>query len=540
MANELEMLLRPGPSLSGPAAQLLVEQFGMSPAAARKRIQRHESPVRALELSFPRRAQFLYLVKDYGTDKFWKALATSLEDGNGAYARAIWALRARDGLIPLKHFAAAAGASHGTRQIRGHDLFGRLVTAGLLDEYEVPGLGVCAAFARGAGYADVHVPKVKARLIVEDVVLHAVKRWAQNLAFGSYDSFAVRDEGSVPRVSNFEWDLTAPSYLSPLAIWPGDGGKPKQGFLAVDVLLQDVVTLDAVKPFVYKCQSLRKLARVGRCLPFFVANHYSRDALDLLRKNGIVPATPESLFGHEVAQMLVELVDMLSRAAETAADPVKFAELFASLEKIGGATGNMRGALFEFISAETLRQAGPVTDVQMNRIYRENGKDVAEVDVQGLVRRQNVYFIECKGLLPGSLLADKDVDDWLDKRIPIVRRSALTNPEMQHAKLNFEMWVTGGLSPEATEKIARRQSEVRPELYSLKVLSADDVEALIRRTKDKSLLKVFETHFTKSALAENLEPSQPRTKWSPFGSRAEDDFSGFTDKPDTETSEARS
>lgn len=495
MANELETLLRSGPLLSGVAAQLLVERYGMSPATARKRIQRRELPVRSLELSFARGAQFLYLANDYGHDKFWRALATALEDGNGAYARAIWALRARDGLIPLKHFAAAAAASNGTRQIRGHDLFGRLVTVGLLDEYEVPGLGVCAAFARGAGYADVHVPKVKARLIAEDVVLHAVKRWAQHLALGSYDLFALRDEVSVPRVSNFEWDMTAPSYLAPLATWSADGGKPKQGFLAVDILLQQTVTLDAVRPFVYKCQSLRKLARVGRCMPFFIASHYTREALDLLRKTGIVPATPEKLFGQEVAKMLVELVDMLTRAAETATDPLRFEKLFSSLGKIGGATGRMRGALFEFISAETLRQAMLVSDVQMNRIYRENGKDAAEVDVQGVVRRRDAYFIECKGILPGSLLDNKEVDGWLDRRIAIVRRHALNNPEMQRVSMHFEMWVTGRLSPEAEAKISERQRELRPELYTLKVRYADDVAALIRETKDKGLLEAFEQHF---------------------------------------------
>jgi hypothetical protein len=535
MAGELETLLRRGPLLTGAAAQSLVEMYGISPAAARKRIQRREFPVKTLELPFARGAQFLYLATDYGSDRFWKALATALEDGNGAYARAIWALRARDGLIPLKHFAAAAAASHGTRQIRGHDLFGRLVTAGLLDEYDVPGVGPCAAFARGAGYADVHVPKVKARLIAEDVVLHAFKQWAQHLALGSFDLFALRDDPNAPRVSNFEWDLTAPSYLAPLATWGAEGGKPKQGFIAVDVLLQPAVTLDAVKPFVYKCQSLRKLARVGRCMPFFVGHHYSRDALDLLRKNGIIPATPEKLFGQEVAKMLLELVDVLTRAAETAVDPAAFATLFSSLGKIGGATGRMRGALFEFIAAETLRQAMLVSDVQMNRIYRENGKDAAEVDVQGVVRRQNAYFIECKGLLPGSLLDDKEVDGWLDRRIAIVRRHALESPDMQGVTMHFEMWVTGRLSPEAKARIAERQNTLRPNLYTLTVRYADDVGALIRKTKDKGLLEVFEQHFVKSPLAELVEPSLPRKKWSPFAAHDDD----FSDVPVAETSDHR-
>lgn len=367
MSVEITSLLAAhGPMTSGALAAALATKLSISPATARKRIERRAPSIRAVKLTLARGAQILYLESQYGSQKFWDHLAEALMNGNGAYARAIRALTARGGIIPESHFASAAGSSTGQRQIPGDEVVRRLVDAELLQTVEMPGLGSCVAFARGELYLDIRFPEVRARLIAEKVLLQSIQEWAAKLGFGSFHSFKLRGEGT-PMVGQFSWDLTAPSFLGPLANW-SDPAKPKPGFLVVDVLLTEVVGLADISPFIYKCTSLRQFPGVGRCMQLFVGNRYSQEALNQLRRAGIVPATPEALFGTEVAKAILMLLRTLNEAADKAVDPVLFSEMFERLGKAEGAAGTLRGALFEYVVADVVRQLDPPADITMKKI----------------------------------------------------------------------------------------------------------------------------------------------------------------------------
>lgn len=503
MSVEIAALLAAnGPMTSGALATALSANLNITPAAARKRIERRVLPVRAVKLVLPRGAQLLYLESQYGSPKFWDRLAEALMEGNGAYARTIRALIARGGIIPASHFAAAAGTSSGQRQIPGDEVIKRLVDADLLQIVEMPGFGPCVAFARGEPYLDDRFPEVRARLIAERVLLQSVQEWAAKLGLGSYHSFKLRgsEADSAPAVGQFIWDLSAPSFLGPLANW-SDPGKPKPGFLVVDVLLTEVVNVGDISPFLYKCASLRQLRSVGRCMQFFVANRYSQDALNQIRRAGIVPATPEVLFGTEVAKALLTLLQTLSEAANKAIDPLLFSELFERLGKAEGAAGTLRGALFEFVVAEVIRQTEPPADITMNRIYREGGKDVAEVDVMLILKNRYVRFIECKGILPGNLLSDAEVEKWLNKRIPVVLSQTRKDNVLSKLELRFELWVTGELTSEAKGMIADAQARAELKGYFIRVFYASDLHQQVSLVNDPSLRKVVDQHFLHAPMA---------------------------------------
>ncbi|PRD67495.1 hypothetical protein C6P61_16050 [Malikia spinosa] len=503
MSVEIAALLAAdGPMTSGVLATALAANLSITPAAARKRIERRALPVRAVKLVLHRGAQFLYLESQYGSPKFWDRLAEALMEGNGAYARAIRALTARGGIIPTSHFAAAAGTSSGQRQIPGDEVVKRLVDAELLQIVEMPGLGPCVAFARGEPYLDDRFPEVRARLIAERVLLQSIQEWAAKLGFGSFHSFKLRasETDSAPAVGQFIWDLSAPSFLGPLANW-SDPGKPKPGFLVVDVLLTEVVGVADISPFLYKCTSLRQLRSVGRCMQFFVANRYSQEALNQIRRAGIVPATPEALFGTEVAKALLTLLQTLSEAADKAIDPLLFSELFERLGKAEGAVGTLRGALFEYVVADVVRQTEPPADITMNRIYREGGKDVAEVDVLLILKNRYARFIECKGILPGNLLSDEEVEKWLNKRIPVVLAQTRKDNVLSKLEHWFELWVTGELTAEAKGMIAAAQARAALRGYSIRVFYAADIDHQVSLVGDPSLRKVVYQHFLHAPMA---------------------------------------
>lgn len=511
MRDEIvDFLLSDGPQLSGQLALGLEKWLGITPAAARKKIERRSQSVRELKLPFARRAKFLYVASQYGSDKFWVQLAKALEEGNGAYARVIRALHARGGLLPLAHLASAAGISSGTRQISFERVWQDLVDTTLFQTIEVPGLGECFAFAKKDAYLDELLPEIRARMIAETVLLQSVQEWAAKLGLGSFASFMLRDsqQGTAPTVSVFEWDLTAPSYVSALTTW-NSSGRPKPGFMVLDVLLKEEVELNDLLPFIYKCKTLRQVRNV-RTLQFFVAHRYTGEALDAIRKEGIIPATTESLFGTDVARALMELSGTLTQAATQALDLDKFSYLFDKLGKVEGAAGTLRGALFEFVVADVMRRTVGGAHIVMNKIYRKDGKDVAEVDVRVHVPDQEIRFIECKGLLPGRLLPDSEIEAWLTKRIPSVRSQTLENSEFKNLKLTFELWLTGELSPESQKRLSTAQSTVDPKRYTIKVLRARDIEELVKTLPE--LRKVVKQHFLDHPIATPIDFINPLSK----------------------------
>lgn len=512
MHSQLEqVLMDTGPCLSSVAAVEMQRRYGLTAVVARKRISRAEHPVKRLDLQFRRGAAFIYLATQYQTQRFFRALADALEANNGAYARVVQAIGARGGIMPLAHLQSAAGLADVDGQLGVREVVARLVKAGVITEIELGGLGVCVAFDVTVSL-DEPIQRMKARLVAEGVLLEAVKQWARNLALGSYELFNLRGGDKPPTVSRFQWDMTAPSYLSGLSAWDAQAKKLKPGFLVADVLLGlGAVDERALRPFIYKCETLRH-TKVGRCMQFFLAEGFSNEALMQLRKNGVIPGRVEELFGLEVAKSLKELVATLTQTAAAAIDPAKFDLLFSSLGRFGAAAGRLRGALFEFFAAALLQEDG-WHDVVLNKVYREGGKDLAEVDVRAR-RGEEVLFVECKGIAPGTVLEDDEVERWLDTRVPAIARRARQNEEHANFDLKFELWTTGELSAKSRALIEKRQKTVRPTKYTLEVRQGPQLKKMAVKHKrgQPALLEVLEQHFLSSPLSEAKELASNKAK----------------------------
>lgn len=255
---------------------------------------------------------------------------------------------------------------------------------------------------------------MQARLVVEDIMLKAVRGWARSLGLVSYEKTKIRSDGAAfPQVGTLAWDLSVSSYLGGLVDRSADG-VPSPGFLVCDVVLGPEVSGAGLAPFVLKCKTLRSLRKVGRCLQLFIADRYSKDAFKLAKSAGIMPATPATLFGEEVAASLRKLSEVLQPAAAIH-DPTVFDTLFKGLSRIEGAATNLRGALFEFWAAQVVEKkyGGPVW---LNRVYADGDK-TAEVDVVRAGSDQ-VRFYECKGYQPHALVPDEEIERWLDTRVP--------------------------------------------------------------------------------------------------------------------------
>lgn len=486
-----------GPCLSTELAAFLAKTHGLTDAAARKRVSRSAPGVNRLaHLPFARDARFVYLQSDYASKRYWRNLYETILAAKGPYARALGAVLARNA-VPLEHFRAACGAPIAQRkQISADTLLTRLISAGVLEIIDLPGIGKTVTTKQTADIyrsgPDQLAAQTRARLIAEKALLDSVREWAKRLAFASYNKLVTREamDQPLPRVGPFAWDMTGPSYLTATATWKD--GEIRPGWLVCDVVLHHRVNLETAQPFLHKVRSIQALRRIGRTMFIFVAERYDEAAFAALRSEGVVPATLKSLFGKEAAEAFIELVKLLSDAGLGYLDAETLESAVNALSNLDGALGNMRGALFEFVVAELVRKHSPA-QVQLNRTCEgDDGK--AEVDVwevkDGVVAR----FIECKGMEPGGRVDDQEIEKWLNTRIRRIRHHLEHHIRWKGPIPKFELWTSGVLSSDSLEVLANTK-RANARKFELKVMGPEEIRAVARSVGDRPLLALLENHF---------------------------------------------
>jgi hypothetical protein len=504
-----DILKSHGPILSSDLAEILVANYGLTREAARQRVSRGGPGIKKLGyLTFPRNARFVYLEQQFGAPEYWKNLIKALQDTNSIYGSALASIRLREDLIPEKHFWIACGApfSNLKKHISARSVLDRLIAAGLVQIVEVESVGRCVGLVQFTDYYERRGKDLKARLIAERFLLTSVKTWIQNLGLGSYHQVATRNEKSddePPTVSAFAWDLSAPSYLHPLLQFDNTN-RLKQGFIVVDVFLGSPVTAEGLRPFIKKCEAVRAQRNSAKCIQMMVADEYSKEAYDLAKRHGFIPATTRTLFGKDVAEGLMELINIFRHISWADIDAQKVDSIFEKLGKLPGAVAQLRGDLFEFIAADYMRKTSAHQSVKMKQIYKSRLGEKSEVDVVVVTNSRTVIFIECKGYAPYNEIPDDLVDRWLTKTIPQVREYALEHPDWRNYSFEFEFWTTGKLSEVAIENINKRQLDVNPNKYKLLHRDASELYKMFRNCNDKGLFDIFNVHFLNHPLKQTI------------------------------------
>ena len=507
------ILSKSGPMLSSDLARVLENKYGVSAPAARKRIERGCDEMRKLShVVFPHRARFVYLRSDYGSPRFFSNLLEALRKTNSTYYYALQALEMRSNVMLRSHFLIACGAPVvQMKHISAESLTERLIKADLVKEILLPDGDVCIVRCdQEIAFLDSHaLAKMKARLVAERVALLAVKDWARSLGIVSYGAVKTReDEGldRMPQVGTFQWDMAGPSYLFPMRSYTSSADL-QSGFFVCDIALNGRVTAEEISAFVKKCVTLRSLPKVGRCLQVFVAEDYSTEAFALLKREGIIPASTESLFGLEVAKALKNLCSVLVNTASLLESPEALDKIFSGLSRIEGAASTLRGSLFEFAVAQIAKTTFPGSDPEVNRKEKDSLGRAAEIDVLVVKKNQEVVFIECKGVHPLGTVDNDEVIKWLDVRIPVLREVAKYHSEWRNLPQRFEIWSSGGFTEHALSLITERNQKTQK--YTIEARSAEYVRSQVRASNDAGLIRTYEEHFINHPMRE-LEVAQER------------------------------
>jgi hypothetical protein len=455
-------------------------------------------------LPFPKRARFIYLEDQFGTDEYWMALRRAIDESNPAYAAALAGVRARGGILPRAHFDVASGSPVLQKgHIASAKVLERLVSVRLLSCLEVDGYGECVTLNEEGPFGRAERASMRARLITEDILIGAMRSWAGRMNLASPNVITVRGE-TRPKFSTFNFDICGPCYLRPMRRHRDQAVDP--GFFVADVVLGSILEEEHVKPFLRKCQSLAFLRDVRPFLPMLIADGFSPEALRACRAEGIIATTAETLFGRDVGRALGDLMQTLTHAAAVAArDPKKLESLFSRLGAVEGAATNLRGALFELIVGHMVRSIEGGS-IDIGEEIREMASNLPrEMDVR-LVRERTVTIYECKGYQPGTVVGGDEISAWLNHKVPIVYNAHREQQRFDGCEIGFEFWTRGSFDPKALALLETAQKKTRK--YRISWKDGADVRAYAKGMKSKGLRKTLNEHYFAHPLAKLVPASK--------------------------------
>ncbi len=376
-------------------------------------------------------------------------------------------------------------------QIAADRLLDTLIKAGMVTRGNHLGIGdsvITDIWALGAPDRD----GFRAKQLAEGIVLDGAREWMRKIGMVSYNAVAIRGDKKKRTVGQFQWDLTAPSYLLPLK-----RGEGRPGFVVADVFVDTVLDEFDIRYFIRKAELLKASVPV-HVLPILIAEGFSNAALRTGKTVGLVMATLTNLFGRRVGGALQSLIQVLKNAAAVAAsNPAKLAELMDDLTEIEGAAGNLRGVLFELIVAYLARLDARSVDMAITARDRSSGKS-ADIDVLQVRSKAKCICIECKAKSPGGEVTLDEVEDWF-ARIPTFRDYLRNHDQFREAQHSFELWTTGTFTRDALAKL--RDEKHRRTKSTIDWKDGQAVSQIAKNAKEKAIRVALDNHFLRHPLS---------------------------------------
>lgn len=324
-----------GPCLSSRLAAELVELEKVKPAAARKRIERAKQTADIFAvpgIRFQHNEQFLYTKAHEHSGLLQTSLFKALMSSQSAYRLPLLGIQSRGGMVPQNIFSTVSGFPLTARDSRldSNAALSYLLKAELVHRDEETGLvTLSSVFAPNV----VSINRHHSRLIAEDLLLTALKDWLSLQGFLSTNKFSSRARNELAQFGFYQWDLVAPSFISPLSAYGKEGTTP--GFIVADVILGRNLSVPDVTPFVHKVAAIRSNPNNRNFMAILMADWFEKDALLYGRKQGLLFTTPKNLFGKPFSALLDDLIQAFEHKQKFfAAEPDYLHKLVSNMQAI--------------------------------------------------------------------------------------------------------------------------------------------------------------------------------------------------------------
>jgi hypothetical protein len=480
--------LKSGPARSSELAKLLVDKENITPDAARKRLSRLKTPfAKVPNLSLEKNESIFYLKDQFNSSLFKDSVMKILEDSNTAEGRLLRAIGLSGQTIPLSYLAKSSGTTF-VNKSRKHAFLNN-VLARLLDLeliYRIKDSKYSAIIAM-PGYEQMR-SDVRANFEVEDIFLSIVQSWLIKLGFCSTNSISVREHNKCREYGMFEWDLMGPTYLNGFVSKRTKGHKGS--FIVGDIVFGREISLQDLKPFFYKIDALNQQGAILPFQPIFIADYFANDALHTLRNKGVLIATPSNIFDQEVAIALKSLKNVLSKAFTSYEDtPENVFEIIKKINKIEGASLNLRGIFLDFVAARIFHHRGYRCVIREK--FRLNDGTSFEFDVVANRTGENI-LVEGKALISGNEFSVENLQDWYDKTYPKLMKWIKEQGDSSERYL-VEFWVSTSYQSECQPLISSIKNKCKKVPIEFRDYSF--VTAELKRFNEKSIIDSFREQF---------------------------------------------
>ncbi|MCZ4298294.1 hypothetical protein [Henriciella marina] len=497
MTEVIDALKSLGPARASRLARYLADKHNWTDENARQRLSRARDPVKRYPKPlFPKNERFFYLKDQRNTELYWSNLHRDLRETGSVYACATDSLTARGGVVSVTGFATISGAPVSLKkQIPSQGVADALVELRVLDQLDVPGLGDCYVLNPYAIASPIPPSEVRVRRQAEAILLDGLREWARRNGFASYDKITIRGDDAPLKVGQFAWDLTGPCYLAPMT-----GRKMRHGFLVADVCLSTTFDVAEIAYFVRKVQIYSRTSNSGPLLPIIMADSFTGDALKAGHAAGLVMATPQSLFGRQIANGLSSLIATLSNAAAVAAaNPQQVLNLLASLSEIEGRAGNLRGVLFELLCGHlSKKETGGSIDLGINHTHKKT-YEKADLDIVCVQEAGIVRVIECKAKNPGGTVAKFEVEKWLAK-LPVHQDYVSNSRHLRERNQQYCLWTSGEFDADAL--VLLKEEHAKRTRKPIAWRSGKDLRKIAAELKLKAIGDALDQHYLKHPLSD--------------------------------------
>ena len=478
-----ETIKKRGPILSSELLEALKnKEPRISEEAARKRLSRVGEGVSKIKGLFSD-GQILFHEKTiYNSVEYFEGLARALEKAGKQYYLILQSLDFHYGQMKLDQLPAYS--VNPVKNLKGH-----LTFHSALEKLEQLNLVIIEdddVFVSGL-IAENHpnAKRAKAVDVAKNFLLVQFNDWSRKIGMVSYNTSSFHSE-----FGKYQFNFVSPTYIGSLPSYTNNK-KIVPGFLIADILIGNTVTESQVEFFINKIKALKFQRNVANFIPFLIVESIDTKSLNQLKSEGIVLGFVNELFGEKYKDLLNSLINMVTNAgAILKKNPEAYLNLITRLNKlVEGKTNNLKGDLFEL--AVGYYQGRICNSIEIGKVIIHEGQQ-REIDVLGFLPNK-VIIAECKGY--SNKVSEEEVESWLSKKIPVIRKWILDQPSISDREIVFEFWSTGGFTIEAETKMKERKMKTKK--YRIEYFNIEDMLKMSKTLKSKKFTEILREYYTR-------------------------------------------
>lgn len=484
VTNIIEHIKNQGGMLSGELAEYIGKAYKITEVAARKRIERLQSPIHKLKGLFADNQSFVYHSDNFNNEEYFVKLGEAIQKSAKRCYAVISAINYHHGIISKEDLANYTFSPKSN--IKGHlsynTLVAKLIQAGIIYDYDENSYSLNIHIAQ---YSDPNFNYFKAIQFTKNLLLGQFATWSRNIGLTSFNTGERNKE-----IGGFQFAFASPSYINGLVQYNKEH-KPKPGFVITDVLIGNSTTESSIDFFNQKINAIRSSNPSLRLFPVLIVDGVEVNALNKLKKNGVLIATVREIFGEGYNELLKNLIKTITNAgAILKKEPESYINLMLQLTKlVDGKTNNLRGDLFELAVGYYYGQFCQSLDIG-KKVRIETDIKQWEIDVLAKYEDE-VRVVECKGY--NYSVGEEYIQKYLSERIPAFRK--WLDKYHPDKKQVFEIWSTGGFTEEALVLLSNAKLKTRK--YSINYLDKNQILEKAKELGSNKFTEILRDYYFK-------------------------------------------